>query len=66
MGIVETVHLAEHVDRAESLTVLAGRFGRRLVIDGGQVAAIVPHEQQVFLKPGATIVGSEPANGPVS
>jgi hypothetical protein len=45
--------------------VLAGRFGRRrLVIDASQVAAIVPHEQQVFLKPGATIVGSEPASGP--
>jgi hypothetical protein len=30
-----------------------------VVIDASQVEAIVPHEQCVFLKQGATIVGAE-------
>ena len=61
LGVVEKVRLAEDVDRAESLTVLAGMFGRRrLIIDVGQVNAIVPHEQRVLLKADAKIVSSEP------
>jgi hypothetical protein len=61
LGIVEKVRLAEDVDRAESLTVLAGMFGRRrLIIDATEIEAIVPHERRVVLRPGATIGGTEP------
>lgn len=61
VGIVERVRLAQGTDRAESLVVLAGMFGRRrMFIDVSQVTAIVPHEQRVLLKPDATIVGTEP------
>jgi len=60
VGIVENVHHAEGVERAESLAVLAGMFGRRrLIIDAGQVNAIVPHEQCVLLKANANIIRTE-------
>jgi hypothetical protein len=61
VGIVEDVRRAQGAERAESLALLAGMFGRRrLIIDVGQVNAIVPHEQRVLLKADAKIVSSEP------
>jgi hypothetical protein len=60
VGIVEDVHRAEGVERAESLAVLAGMFGRRrLIIEADQVNAIVPHEQCVLLKANANILRTE-------
>lgn len=60
VGIVEDVRHAEGAERAESLAVLAGMFGRRrLIIDVRDVSAIVPYEQCVLLKADAKIVGTE-------
>lgn len=58
IGLVEEVHRDES-ERAESLAVLAGMYGRRrLIIHASEVEAIVPHAERVFLKRSAHIVGS--------
>ena len=58
IGLVVAVHRDER-DRAESLAVLAGMYGRRrLIIPASEVEAIVPHAERVFLKRSAHIVGS--------
>jgi hypothetical protein len=60
VGIVEDVHRAEGVERAESLAVLAGMFGRRrLIIDADQVNTIVPHDQCILLRADANIIRTE-------
>lgn len=61
VGLVEEVRRVDGDERAESLAVLAGMYGRRrLMIPVSEVGVIVPHAERLFLKSNARIVGSEP------
>jgi hypothetical protein len=60
VGLVEEVRHLPGRDRAESLAVLAGMRGRRrLIIPVSEVQAIMPYAERLFLKPDASLLGSE-------